>query len=131
MKYGQRYTRCITKTSFHRIAYVLWSYWEEQKDILPRAARVHSRLFDTLIHAPLITLGTSKNGGGHIEHVVPCVYIRDKAFEMFWDLKTVEDVANMVGRLLRIVHITKEEARRIDYELGFKTTMPSWMGFRD
>lgn len=114
----------LRANGFHRVAYVLWSYWKEQKDIVPRAARVHSRLFDTLIHTPLITLGTSSNGSGHIEHVVPCVVIRDEAFAMFWEGKPLDDVEKMVGRLLRIAHITKEEARHIDYQLGLKTSMP-------
>ena len=119
----------LRERAFLRISHALWSYWDEQKNIVPRAAYVHSRLFDTLIHSPLITLGTSINGGGHVEHVVPCVIIRDKAFEMFWDGKSENDVAKMVGRLLRIAHITREEAREMDYGQHLKTKMPSGWDF--
>lgn len=121
----------LRTSAFHRIAWVLKSFWEEQKNVIPRKekADVHSRLFDTLIHAPLISIGTSQKGGGHIEHVVPCAYIRDKAFEMFWSGKNEADVAKMVGRLLRIAHITKEEAHEIDHVLGYKSKMPSGWDF--
>lgn len=61
--------------------------------------------------------------------MVPCALIRDKAFEMFWNGKTVEDVALMVGRLLRIAHITKEEACALDHKKGLKTSMPSGWDF--
>ena len=119
----------LRERAFRRIAHALWSYWDEQQNIVPRAAYVHSRLFDTLIHSPLITLGTSVNGGGHVEHVVPCALIRDKAFEMFWDGKSENDVANMVGRLLRIAHITREEAHQMDYRFCLKVNMPSGWDF--
>ncbi len=109
---------------FRRITAALWSFWEEQKDIVPRAAYVHSRIFDTLIHDPLITVGTSRSGGGHREHVVPCAYIRDLAFDMFWNGASQGDVERTVARLLRIAHIHPEEAKRLDRTSGLKTTMP-------
>lgn len=114
----------LRERAFRRIACVLWSFWDEQQHVVPRAARVSTRVFDHLIYEGLIFLGTSVNGGGHVEHVVPCVFIRDRAFDMFWDGKTQADVALMVGRLLRVAHITKEEAHRIDHELEHKTVMP-------
>lgn len=114
----------LRERSFKRAANVLHHFWEEQQHLVPRAARVHSRIFDTLVFDVYIHMGTSKNGGGHREHLVPCAYIRDLAFEMFWAGKDVENVASMIERLLRVADITKEEARRIDIELGLKSTMP-------
>jgi len=115
----------LKERSFYRVAWVLRHFWEEQQDDPKREARVHSRLFDTLVHAPLILIGKSKKGGGHIEHVVPCALIRDQAFHMFHSGKSIEDVAAMIGRLLRVAHITRDEAKLLDHELKLKTTMPA------
>jgi hypothetical protein len=62
----------LKRRAFERAAWVLEHHWEEQKDLLPRAARVHSRIFDTLIHSSLILYGVSVKGAGHTEHLVPC-----------------------------------------------------------
>jgi len=43
---------------------------------------------------------------------------------MFWEGKDVGAVALMLQRTLKIAHITKEEARLLDVDLGLKTTMP-------
>ena len=61
--------------AFQRIAFVLHHYWEEQKNAPDRAARVHSRIFDTLIYDGYINIGTSVKGGDHREHLVPCAYL--------------------------------------------------------
>ena len=114
----------LKRRAFERAAWVLKHHWDEQKDLLPRAARVHSRIFDALIHSSLIHHGVSVKGTGHTEHLVPCALIRDQAFKMFWDGKDVDAVALMLQRTLKIAHITKEEARHLDHTLGFKTTMP-------
>lgn len=110
--------------SFFRVAWLLHHYWEEQKDMLPREARVSSRIFDELIYPDHINLGESVNGTGHREHLVPCALIRNYAFDMYWNNKTIEDVAIMIERNLKTAHITKEEAAHIDHTLGYKTTMP-------
>jgi len=114
----------LKRRAFERAAWVLKHHWEEQKDLLPRAARVHSRIFDTLIHSSLILYGVSEKGTGHTEHLVPCSLIRDQAFKMFWADKDVAAVATMLQRTLKIAYITKEEARLLDVDLGLKTTMP-------
>jgi hypothetical protein len=124
-RYVSRYTpEDLKRRAFERAAWVLEHHWEEQKNMLPRAARVHSRIFDTLIHSSHILYGVSIKGTGHTEHLVPCSLIRDQAFKMFWDGKDVGAVALMLQRTLKIAHITKEEARLLDYELRYKTTMP-------
>lgn len=122
-----RFTREeLQQRAFYRVAWVLQHFWEEQQDENPRGTKadVHSRLFDTLVHDPLILIGKSKNGGGHKEHLVPCALIRNRAFEMYHDKKTVEEVAKMIGQFLRIAHISPEEARLLDVELKLKTIMP-------
>lgn len=114
------------RRAFDRAAWVLRHYWEEQLDDIKHEARVHSRLFDPLVSDHYIFAGTSKRGGGHREHLVPCAYLRNQAFAMYWANKTEEDVAAMLERFLRIANIHPEEARRLDKEIpGLKQGMPS------
>jgi len=108
--------------AFRRAADVLYSFWEEQKDNLPRSAAVHSRLFDTLIYDEYIELNKKAPGRRYPEHVVPCAYIRNLAFEMYWKGESPADVAVMIGRLLRIAYISTEQARVVDAK--HKHTMP-------
>lgn len=127
----------LRQRAFERAAWVLRHFWEEQLHDEKREARVHTRLFDPLIHKGLITEGKSLEGGGHVEHLVPCALLRDHAFKIFWKGKdenrdiseTEKEVAELLGRFLRIAHITPAEARRLDHELGLKTTMPDGWNF--
>ena len=131
-----RFTRDqLRQRSFERAAWVLRHYWEEQQDDDKRDARVHTRLFDSLV-PDIEVVGTSINGGGHKEHLVPCAYLRNRAFAMFheWkskkDISEVEkDVAEMLSRFLRIARITPAEAHRLDHELKLKTEMPDGWNF--
>jgi len=112
----------LRKRGFDRVAHALHSFWEEQKDDQPRAARVHSRLFETLIYNNHIELNEKTPDRMYPEHVVPCAYIRDHAFEMYWNDKTPEEVSAMIGRLLRIAYIRKEDANKLNKK--HKSTMP-------
>ncbi len=113
----------LKKRAFKRIADALFSFWEEQKDNNPRTVRVHSRIFEPLIYNEYIELNEKeKPDRTYCEHIVPCAYIRDHAFDMFWKGKNVNDVAEMIGRLLHIVYISKEEADKLNEKN--KSTMP-------
>lgn len=113
----------LRSRAFRRAADVLYSYWEEQKENKPRFAAVHSRIFDTLIYNKYIELNRSAPGRTYPEHVVPCAYIRDLAFDMYWSGKQPEEVAAMIGRLLRIAYISTEQAKVVD--ALHKQTMPT------
>jgi hypothetical protein len=112
----------LRQRAFLRVSSVLHGFWEEQQHLNLGRGSVHSRLFDTLVLDAYITLPKSKKGHGHKEHVVPCAYLRDHSFRMFTAGKSIDDVALMIGRLLRIAYITREEALEID--VRWKTTMP-------
>lgn len=112
----------LKKRSFERAAAVLYSFWEEQRENNPRTVAVHSRLFDTLIYNEYIELNEKTTDRKYPEHVVSCAYIRNLAFEMFWNDKCIDDVAEMIGKLLRIAYIRPEEAKRLD--AVHKYTMP-------
>jgi len=108
--------------AFERASVALYSLWEEQQHTQPRSAAVHSRIFDTLIYNEYIKLNEKAPGRMYPEHVVPCAYIRNHAFNMFWDDKSKDDVAEMIGRLLRIAYITTEQAKVLN--AVHKYTMP-------
>jgi hypothetical protein len=125
-----RYTPAeLRQRSFERAAWVLKHFWEEQQDDVNNDARVHTRLFDTLVPDCHIEIGKSKNGGGHKEHLVPCVMLRDRAFAMYRSGKTEKDVAEMLGQFLRIAHITSAEAHELDHVRRLKTRMPDGWDF--
>lgn len=121
----------LRQRTFERAAFVIRHIWEELQDDPKRESKMHSRLFDVIIGSPRV-IGKSINGGGHKEHLVPCALIRDRAFQMYWegkdlnrDISEVEkEVAEMLEKYLAIAHITREEARKLDVEYGWKTTMP-------
>lgn len=113
----------LKRRAFQRAALALFSFWEEQRDTYPRSAAVHSRIFETLIYDEYIAMNERGENRTYREHVVPCAYIRNYAFKMFWDKRTVNDVADMIGRLLRIVYITHEEADALNSR--HRDTMPS------
>jgi hypothetical protein len=113
----------LRERAFNRAAIVLYSFWEEQKDNEPRTAAVHSRLFETVIYNEYIELNRKSSERRYPEHVVPCAFIRDQAFKMYWDGKTSEDVAKMIGRLLRIAYIKDEQAKLLD--TVHKSKMPN------
>jgi len=83
---------------------------------------VHSRPFDTLIYNTYIELNDKGPGRTYPEHVVPCAYIRNLAFEFYRKGKDQSHVAQMIGRLLRIAYITSEQAKALD--AVHKCTMP-------
>ena len=112
----------LRERAFNRAALMLYSFWEEQKENMPRTVSVHSRIFDTLIYDDYIVLNKKAPNRKYPEHVVPCAYIRNLAFDMYWDGKTIDDVAEMINRLLRIAYITSEEATKIDKKHQY--TMP-------
>ncbi len=105
-----------------RAALMLHSFWEEQKDNTPPTVSVHSRIFERLIYDKDVILNKKAQDREYPEHVVPCAYIRNLAFKMYWEGKTVDDVTMMIDRLYHIAYITSNEAIKIDKK--HKSTMP-------
>ncbi len=104
--------------AFARTARVFFELWEEGRGI-------DTRILDSwIIPQNSVVVGTSVNGGGRREHVVPCVVIVNYCIQLFEQKTPLSQVAKEIRRLLKIVHITREEARRLDHELRLKTEMP-------
>ena len=99
-----------------RAAVALYSFWEEQR-YDPRyrnEAGVHSRIFDALIPDVYIELNSKALGRGRKEHVVPCAYIRNLSFKMYHENASIDDVAKMISKLLKIAYITEDQRKKVD-----------------
>ena len=117
----------LKQRSFERIAFVLKHFYEEQaEDFKAGNIALHSRIFDTLILDEYIYIGKSEAAAKlkvpYKEHVVPCAYIRNCAFRLYSEEKTVNDVAKMVSKLLKIALIAPDEASLLDKK--YRSTMP-------
>jgi len=107
----------VKRRSVRRAALVLFELWEEDRG-------AHSRLLELLLPDSYILVGTSVNGGGWREHLVPLAFIRDQCFKLFCEGKGIEEAAQYIDQHLKIAHITREEREKIDVELGLRSKMP-------
>ncbi|MCG5539867.1 MULTISPECIES: hypothetical protein [unclassified Halorhodospira] len=99
-----------------RIAQLIYDHWEE-------GAGMDTRIFQVpVINDGLVLWGRSVSGGSYREHAVPRVLIRDECMNMLDNGADVEDVKERLLQYLWIVHITEEEADRLN--LAHKTSMP-------
>jgi len=93
------------------------------------------KVFDDIDN--IVTIGYSKEGrkqllGGknaYREHIVPIDWCINKSFEMLKNNASVEDVAQMFKRNIKVLLISDYEQDLLDNKLGLKTTMPE--GFKD
>ena len=109
---------------FRRVAQVLFEVWEE--------GWRHTRLLDEpLIPTHLVEAGRSKKGAEHREHVIPLLVIYNHCERMFAEEVPIQAVADFLERNVKIVWISKEEQRRIDFDLGLKSKMPEGWSFSD
>jgi hypothetical protein len=107
----------IIEREFVRLARVIFEYWEEGRG-------GDTRFLDWLVSDEHVQLGRSKKGGGRREHIVPRKLIYDECERMFAQGDSIEAVAKFIRKNLWIAHITPEEARTLDVDLGLKVTMP-------
>jgi len=112
----------LKERALRRVAVVLQEHAEEGR-------YPHSRIFDTLVPDAWVVEGTSTNGGGWREHVVPCSYLASACVQKFQGGGTVEQVTELLDRYLKIVHITLEERQHLDFELKLRNRMPDGWRF--
>ena|GEM_PF-6613591 len=112
----------VTQVGYKLLSEILYDFWEEadRKD-----SAFNTDLMRYIIHDEWVVEGVSNKGVGHNEHVVPRVLIRDYASEMFRYGATVEEVADMIKRNLKIVKITKNEAYFLDNVKKLRDRMPN------
>lgn len=120
-----KFTKEELKTrSCRRIAEVIHGHVQE-------GSGIHSRLFEVLIPDEYAIVGESQKGKTYREHVVPCCIIRDACIQMFKDQATIEAVSAAIEKHVAIVLITKEEAKILDNERGWKNCMPPGWTFNE
>lgn len=104
-----------------RIAQMIYDHWEE-------GAGMDTRIFQVpVINDGLVLWGRSVNGGAYREHAVPRVVIRDECLKMLDAGSSIQDVKERLSQYLWIVHITEEEAARLNAE--YKQSMPEGWAF--
>ncbi|MBL0947065.1 hypothetical protein [Brevundimonas sp.] len=100
-----------------------------------RKSNLPTRVWDRpLIDDELVTIGRSTSiGAKQREHVIPCVMIVRACHEMLTRDASDEDIAAFISQHLKIVHVTPEEARRLDSvnAVGMRQSMPANWQFGD
>lgn len=97
---------------------------------------LHSRVFEWFIPMGFVPQGIGRRGQNYPEHVVPCIYLRNAAFDLYRRGKSIEQVAGFLRRNLVVVWISAEEASHLDRSKhrggrGLKTTMPDRWTFEN
>lgn len=100
-----------------RVAVILFEQWEE-------FGGGDTRLFDWLIDDKFTYVGSSINGNEYREHLVPRALLRDICIQLFNAGKSIDDATQIIINNLKIARITTAEAKKIDNEIGLRTTMP-------
>lgn len=114
----------LVERTFLRVAQVIYELWEEGTG--------DTRLLnDLLIPDKFVVAGQSREGQDHREHVVPRIMIYDECLAMFDRNASVRDVADFIRKYLKIIYISRDEQRRLDYELKLKKTMPEGWKFEE
>lgn len=101
-----------------RIASSMHSMWEETGSSDTRL------LIEPLISDKLITVGQSRKGADHREHVVPRVFICHECHKLFSANCSINEVAQFIAKHLRVVKISREEQIHLDHNLKLRETMP-------
>ena len=110
-----------------RVLYALWQDWEANGG----QAWCHTGIFDILVPDDLTVVGhtqASRQVGvrRRREHVVPRLALCNRAFDMFTEKSTIEDVAEFLQQFLKIIYVSSEEASLIDHHsLSQKAGMPT------
>lgn len=125
--------------AFKRVAVFFKDLWDEYNHNEGHPLPVDSRIFEVMMTEELFSLGRSTGLQKAIkqqkamdsdvpvkrlrEYLVPYENLLDRVAEMFKEGKTVEDVAKMLQRLLRVILITEDELLYLE-KLGLKNKMP-------
>lgn len=98
----------------------------------------NTRLFSHMLHPEdrFVYAGKSLTVEAHTpihpEHVVPCATLIRECQRMLKEGNHSDEViASMLSRHWKVATITKDEQRRLDYELGYKSKMPPGWRFED
>jgi hypothetical protein len=101
-------------------------------------AGFNSRIFEHMLHPEkdFVFAGKSRavtaDTPTHPEHVVPCATMVYECQRLIQEGRlSNEEIASLLQRHWKLATITKDEQRRLDFELGFKSSMPDGWKFED
>ena len=99
---------------------------------------VHSRIFNYILHpeSKYVSCGFSLEAKAsqatHPEHDVPCAFLIKECFRLIKEGSLSDNkIAKLLQKHWKIATISKAEAKRLDSELGLKSTMPEGWRFED
>lgn len=92
--------------------------------------RLLSRVFFDVSDS-LITINKQSKRRTYREHLVPCDLLLKHMVKMYEDKSSVFEVTEILENNLKIAYIDPVGAKRLDTELGLKTTMPPGWNFGD
>lgn len=123
---SNKYTKSeLIDRAFYRIAWNINHMWSETGCSDTRL------LMEPIIPYKFVLAGKSLGGDSYKEHVVPRVMLCEEAHRMYESGSTIDAVAVMIKKYLKIVLISNEEQHHIDHVLGLKTKMPDGWSFGD
>ncbi|WP_139225223.1 hypothetical protein [Nitrosomonas sp. Nm34] len=91
----------------------------------------NSRIFQHMLHWEIDFVGIGQSvevtieSGFHPEHVVPCAVLISETCRLIeGNVLSNTEIAKLLQKHWKIARITKEQAKQIDFVLGYKSTMP-------
>lgn len=99
---------------------------------------VHTRLFNYFLHPEDryvyygVSASVTTESKNHPEHAVPCAVLINECFRLIKEGNLSRDqIAQLLKKHWKIVKITKDESKKLDFELGYKSKMPEGWSFED
>lgn len=97
---------------------------------------INTNLFETVIPNELITIGISNEAkllqkNYHNEHIVPRILIRDEIIRLSKESCSEEKMINLIINNLKVIIISKNEAKKLDTNYKLKVVMPDNWQFGD
>ena len=123
---SEKYTASeLMDRACYRIAWNIHHMWSE-------TGTSDTRLFmEPIIPESFVTVGKSRKGADRKEHVVPRRVLCEECHKMFGEKASIDEVAIVIKKYLKIVLISKAEQEHLDYELGLKQSMPPGWSFKN
>lgn len=107
------------------------------RNLLEAGYNSNSRLFSHMLHPEKDfvfagkSIAVTAETPTHPEHVVPCAFMIKEIQRMIKDGAQDEQIASLLNKHWKVATITKEEQQRLDFKLGYKSTMPPEWRFED
>lgn len=118
----------------YRVCKILVKLFKNQ--IEEKRESVHSRIFNYILHPEdrYVYYGASRKVTSHTknhpEHAVPCATLINECFRLIKEnILQEEEIASLLKKHWKIVIITKDESKTLDFKLRLKSKMPTGWSF--